>query len=134
MSSRRLGDLDPRMENLARVFLTQCRAAGIDILVTCTYRSPAEQADLYAQGRTAPGKIVTNAKPGESKHNAKLPDGSAGSQAFDVVPLRFGKPVWDETDPLWDQIGAIGIGLGLEWAGHWEHFKEYPHFQLPGDA
>ena len=28
-----------------------------------------EQAKVYAQGRTAPGKIVTHAKPGHSNHN-----------------------------------------------------------------
>lgn len=31
-----------------------------------TYRSNAEQNELYAQGRTKAGKIVTNAKGGQS--------------------------------------------------------------------
>nr|WP_295770097.1 M15 family metallopeptidase [Rhodoferax sp.] len=32
-------------------------------------RSCAEQDALYAQGRTAPGNKVTNAKSGDSNHN-----------------------------------------------------------------
>ncbi|MFJ5622021.1 M15 family metallopeptidase [Peribacillus loiseleuriae] len=36
------------------------------------YRSIAEQDKLYAQGRTAPGKVVTNAKGGQSNHNYGL--------------------------------------------------------------
>ena len=36
-------------------------AQGIDLFLVCTYRSRAEQAQLYAQGRTRAGQIVTNA-------------------------------------------------------------------------
>lgn len=112
---------------------------GIDLLVTCTHRDDEAQAALYALGRTKPGKIVTNAKPGESLHQYRV--------AFDVVPLRNGKPVWGTTgngidnDPtdddrddleLWQKIGAIGESLGLEWAGRWKRFKEFPHFQFTG--
>jgi len=35
-------------------------------------RSYQQQAALYAQGRTKPGKIVTNARPGSSWHNYGL--------------------------------------------------------------
>lgn len=63
---------------------------------------------------------------------------------MDVVPLRFGKPVWgtkgdgidknpsdDDKDDLelWQRVGAIGESVGLEWAGRWKRFPEYPHFQ-----
>jgi len=51
------------------------------------------------------------------------------------VPLRAGKPVWGtsgEDGKLWQKVGEIGKSCGLEWAGDWKVFKEYPHFQYTG--
>lgn len=133
MASRKLTDLHPQLKPLAEKFEAECNAQGIDFLFTCTYRSPEEQNDLYAQGRSKPGKIVTNAQAGQSKHNFMVGVFPA-SKAFDVVPLRNGKPVWNATDPLWKTLGFIGKSIGLEWAGDWKRFREYPHFQLREDS
>jgi peptidoglycan LD-endopeptidase CwlK len=130
MSSRKLTDLHPQMQPMVTRFLANARAAGIDLLVTCTYRSNAEQAALYAIGRTKPGRIVTNAKPGRSTHNTTL-NGKPAALAVDVVPLRDGKPVWSASDPVWKRVGEIGEKVGLEWAGRWTTFREFPHFQHP---
>lgn len=130
MSSRKLTDLHPLMQPMVTRFLANARAAGIDLLVTCTYRSNAEQAALYAIGRTKPGRIVTNAKPGRSTHNNTL-NGKPAALAVDVVPLRDGKPVWSASDPVWKRVGEIGEKVGLEWAGRWTTFREFPHFQHP---
>jgi peptidoglycan L-alanyl-D-glutamate endopeptidase CwlK len=128
--SRILSDLHPAMQPLAAEFLNNCKAAGIDLLVTCTWRSGAEQDALYAQGRTTPGSIVTRAKAGQSKHNHTLA-GRPASLALDVVPLRLGKPVWAASDAIWQDIGRIGKACGLEWAGEWTRMREFPHFQHP---
>lgn len=130
MSSRKLTDLHPQMQPMVTRFLANARAAGINLLVTCTYRSNEEQAALYAIGRTKPGRIVTNAKPGRSTHNNTL-NGKPAALAVDVVPLRDGKPVWSASDPVWKRVGEIGEKVGLEWAGRWTTFREYPHFQHP---
>ena len=130
MSSRKLTDLHPQMQPMVTRFLATARAAGIDLLVTCTYRSNEEQAALYAIGRTKPGRIVTNARPGRSTHNNTL-NGKPAALAVDVVPLRDGKPVWSASDPVWKRVGEIGEKVGLEWAGRWTTFREYPHFQHP---
>lgn len=124
INSRDLSELTPDTRRKAQGFLAACKAAGIDLLVTSTYRDAESQAALYAQGRTAPGKIVTNAKPGQSWHNWRC--------ALDVVPLRNGKPVWGtsgEDGKLWEQVGKLGEAAGLEWAGRWKSFKELAHFQ-----
>ncbi len=100
INSRSVDDLHPVVAAKCRLFLAKCSAAGIDVLVTSTYRDHASQDALYAQGRTAPGKKVTNAKGGESFHNWRV--------AFDVVPMRAGKPVWGtkgEDAELWRKIG-----------------------------
>lgn len=127
LNSRKIEDLHPHVQKLCREFLEQCEAEGIEILITSTYRDHESQAELYAQGRTKPGKIVTNAKPGQSWHNWRV--------AFDVVPLRHGKPVWNTTGDdglLWQRVGAIGESVGLEWAGRWQRFREFAHFQYTG--
>lgn len=145
MASRRIEDLHPKLQPIAREFLSRCQAAGFAVLITCTYRPLDEQAALYAQGRTKPGPIVTKAKPGQSRHNNVI-DGKPAALAFDVVPLRHGKPVWGaagngiDTDPrdddqddleLWQRVGAIGEAVGLNWYGRpGAPFREFPHFEL----
>lgn len=125
ISSRKIEDLHPTVAAKARAHIEACDAIGIDIIITCTYRDSAEQDRLYSIGRTAPGSKVTNAKAGQSLHNYRV--------AYDVVPLRHGKPVWGtkgEDGVLWQKVGAAGKALGLEWAGDWKTFKEFPHFQF----
>lgn len=124
INSRDLDDLHPKVAAMARELIARCQKEGIDLLVTNTYRDAESQAQLYARGRTSPGKIVTNAGPGESFHKWRV--------AFDVVPVRYGKPVWGtygENGTLWECVGAIGEAIGLEWAGRWRKFREFPHFQ-----
>lgn len=130
MPSRKISDLDPEMAEKAEALVRDCAAVGIDLLITCTYRSNAEQAEAYAQGRTAPGAIVTHAKPGQSKHNAVNVQGQPASRAIDVVPIRNGKCVWATTDPAWKLVANFGESLGLEWAGRWKRNRESAHFQL----
>lgn len=122
MSSRSLDDLRPEMRPMVDAFLADCASDHIDILVTCTLRSMEEQAALYAQGRTASGRIVTNAQPGQSAHNYGL--------ALDVVPIVNGKPDWDGGHPVWHQIGGLGQLRGLQWLGApGSPFIEQAHFQ-----
>lgn len=126
MASRRIEDLHPLLRGPAQEFKDECRKEGLDILIYCTLRSPEEQAALYAIGRTVPGRRVTNAKPGTSAHNYGL--------AFDGVPMFHGKPVWGTKGAallMWQEYGAIAESLGLDWAGNWPRFREFPHVQIP---
>ncbi len=112
---------------LPKVFILQnkltldCYKKGISYVVTQTLRTKEEQNILYAQGRTVPGTIVTNAKGGQSMHNYGI--------AFDVCPVIGSKLMWNRID-LFDKIGAIGMKLGLEWGGSWDKFQDKPHFEL----
>lgn len=125
ISSRKLDDLLLPVKIKALDHIHACRMAGIELLVTSTYRDIESQNALYAQGRSAAGRIVTNARGGQSYHNWRV--------AYDVVPLRNGKPVWGTTGAdlaLWQQVGELGMAQGLEWAGTWRRFREFPHFQF----
>jgi peptidoglycan L-alanyl-D-glutamate endopeptidase CwlK len=122
MTSQRIEDLHPVVAEKARQLIELCKAEGIDLRVTSTLRTLAEQAELYAQGRTKPGQIVTQAKPGQSWHNWGL--------AFDVAPFYAGKPQWNSRH--WDRIGELGKKLGLSWGGTWLR-PDRPHFEYhPG--
>jgi peptidoglycan L-alanyl-D-glutamate endopeptidase CwlK len=154
MASRRLEDLVPEVQKMAKEHILRCADAGFELLIYCTLRDAHEQARLYRQSRTkeqvqkkmdqltakgfpvlarilkdvGPQKSapkVTNAGPGESFHQF--------NRAYDCVPVLQGKPIWGtagEGAAIWDKVGKLGKKCGLEWAGDWTTFREFPHFQL----
>ncbi|MDX1501995.1 MAG: M15 family metallopeptidase [Thermoanaerobaculia bacterium] len=121
--SRRIDDLVPRGRLLAQQLLAECRSRGIEIFVTSTLRTFHEQDELYAQGRSRSGPVVTNAQGGESSHN----HGLAFDVAFRSPPAA--SPFGD--DNPWEEVGELGKSLGLEWGGDWTRFPDRPHFQVP---
>ena len=129
MPSRSVTDLDPELQKSYWRFCEATKAAGIDFVLTCTYRSSDEQNRLYAQGRTKAGKKVTNAKGGQSKHNAVNVAGLPASKAFDVVLMINGKPEWSGSHLSWAKLGTIGEKVGLNWGGAWKKFRDLPHFE-----
>lgn len=85
------------------------------------HRGMAEQNALYAQGRTKPGPIVTNASFGYSNHNFGL--------AIDVGLFdNYGRYI---TAPQYYRpLGPAGKKIGLKWGGDWKS-KDLPHFEVP---
>jgi peptidoglycan L-alanyl-D-glutamate endopeptidase CwlK len=120
INSRSLTDLNPKVAAMCSEFINRCKAENIDVIITSTYRDKESQDALYAQGRTAPGKKVTNAKGGQSFHNWKV--------AFDFCPIVNGKAMWSDT-ALFTKCGKIAESVGLEWAGRWKSFPESAHCQ-----
>lgn len=90
--------------------------------ITQGLRTIEEQDALYAQGRTAPGNIVTNAKGGSSLHNFGL--------AFDIVIIRDGKPDWATDTPDFKYVVEALKELGWEWGGDFHSIIDKPHFQI----
>lgn len=122
INSRDIKDLHPKVKAMAEKFLCECKAAGLNVTIYSTYRDHESQNELYAQGRTKPGKVVTKAKGGDSFHNWKV--------AFDAAPIVNGSIPWNDAK-LFEKMGAIGESVGLEWGGRWK-FKDMPHFQFTG--
>lgn len=123
INSRNLTDLNPKVAALCSKFINKCKEQNIDIIITSTYRDTESQNALYAQGRTLPGKKVTNARGGQSFHNWKV--------AFDFCPIVNGKPQWADA-ALFTKCGEIAESVGLEWAGRWVIMKELAHCQFTG--
>lgn len=124
ITSRSLDDLLEPVKLRAEMLLRVCEREGINLLVTSTYRDFEAQRRLYAHGRSIPGQIVTWADAGDSWHNWR--------RAFDIVPLRNGKPIWSTRGhdwPIWERVGEIGVNCGLEWGGNWQRHPDYVHFQ-----
>lgn len=105
--------------------ITNCKARGAHYYATSGYRSVDEQNELWAQGRSKPGKIVTHAKGGQSYHNYKI----AVDFTADADPSKDGlQPSWQNAD--YNILGEEAEKLGLEWGGSWVTFQDRPHVQL----
>lgn len=127
--SRDLADLAPYVAEVAKELLAACYAKGLFLIITQTKRTVAEQQALYDQGRIRDGKIVTNARPGDSPH---CPPNDFPALAFDVafkVP-ESGIVTWEPPEGRsWFEVGRIGESLGLVWGGSWKGFPDRPHFE-----
>lgn len=110
--------LKPIAERKARGLIDACATEKIYIALTEGTRSFQRQQALYNQGRTTPGMIVTNAKPGQSLHNYGV--------AFDIIFIVNGRRTYTGN---WKRVGEIARSLGLEWGGDWKGFVDRPHFQ-----
>jgi len=119
MASRDPQELTEETRAKYELFSAGMARAKIDFILTCTRRTQADQNELYAQGRTKPGNIVTWTR--KSKHIDGL--------AFDIVIMESGKPDWNIKNKKWARAGLIGKEAGLSWGGSWEKNKDYPHFE-----
>jgi len=93
---------------------------GIEVRITQSLRTFSEQDKLFAQGRSAPGQKVTNARGGESLHNYGL--------AFDYVLIINGEVSWN-VDSNWTKVAETFKKQGFSWGGEWKSIKDYPHLE-----
>ncbi|WP_151737327.1 M15 family metallopeptidase [Paenibacillus tengchongensis] len=129
-SASRLNGLHPAVRAATELLMERCYAAGVPILITQGLRTSSEQDALYAQGRTKPGAVVTNARGGYSYHNYGL--------AVDFALLLPGGAVsWEmkrdgdgDGTADWQEVVRQAKVLGFEWGGDWSSFKDYPHLQM----
>ncbi len=118
-----IAGLHPILQPLCRAHLAGMDRAGHPCAIKEGMRTFEYQARLYAKGRTAPGKKVTNAKAGQSNHNYGC--------AYDIVPIEL-LPTkdWSPASPIWrivQERGSAIIGLmSLYEVMGWD----LPHFQL----
>lgn len=119
ISESRLAQVHPTLAARIRALANQLELDGFIIRVTAGIRSTAEQDALYASGRTAPGKIVTNARGTQSNHVMGF--------AVDVAPFENGVPDWNASHPDWQKIVALAptylLRDGISW-------KDEPHLEL----
>lgn len=133
ISLQRIEKLHPKIRESAKQAFAEAEAVltgRAKPRITCGYRTFAEQQALYDQGRTKPGSIVTNAKPGQSYHAYGL--------AADFALLIDGKEVswnttkdWDNDKQAdWMEVVNCFVKQEFSWGGSWKGaFKDMPHLE-----
>lgn len=126
INSRNTNDLSPEATTVCLQWKINCVARKVEVAITSTYRDVESQNDLYAQGRTKPGRIVTRAKGWQSWHQYRCawdayPDN-------DPDPNRI-KPEWGKEDSRWKIMFEEARKLGIECGADWE-WQDFPHFQF----
>lgn len=130
--SRNIKDLHPRLQLKAKQLKERCSKQGISIAFSECLRTKAEQDALYAQGRTTPGNIVTNAKG--STYSSQHQWGIAIDFYLDMDINGNGSKkddAFNNSTGLFDRVGQIAKSIGLGWGGDWTSIKDRPHLYLP---
>ena len=86
-------------------------------------RTISQQNALYAQGRTKPGKVVTNAKGGQSAHNFGL--------AADLWPMKGKDFDWTANQALFKTMADIARSMGLTPGYYFKSIHDAPHIEDP---
>jgi peptidoglycan L-alanyl-D-glutamate endopeptidase CwlK len=129
VSISRIAKIHPKLRTDCSDILIEIQKKGIDIRITQGLRTIAEQDALYAQGRTTPGKKVTNAKGGSSMHNYGL--------AVDFCLLhKDGSISWSMTEDIdkdgkkdWMEVVEVFKAHGWTWGGDFKSILDTPHFE-----
>lgn len=118
-SKQRLSTCHPDLQRLFGVVIKHR-----DCTIIEGRRSDERQNALYREG-------LTNARAGQSAHNHDP------SFAVDVMPYHPTKPHirWDDSDTTIEFANfvlgvAAGLGIALEWGGHWKAIIDCPHYEL----
>ncbi|OMF21899.1 M15 family metallopeptidase [Paenibacillus sp. FSL H8-0259] len=129
-SAAKLSGLLSADKAAAEALIDFAYACGVPIVITQGLRTIAEQDGLYAQGRTKPGQIVTNARGGYSYHNFSVAIDFAlllpnGGVSWDTKRDGDGDGIAD-----WDEVVAQAKRIGWDWGGDWRTFTDLPHFEM----
>jgi len=139
--SRLLQDIHPKARPQICELLATCAEQSIPVMIIFTGRTIEEQIGLYAIGRTdgqPKEKQVTWTLDSKHVMSAKQ---EFKSLAIDVCPFDIfslhgpDKLQWDEKDPAWQKLGAIGEKIGLKWGvvdGSGRR-KDLGHFEYTGE-
>ena len=129
--ARDIKQLHPKLQEIIPKLIEKCEKQGISIKIGECLRTVKEQDELYAQGRTKPGSIVTNAKG--SNYSSMHQWGVAFDFYLDMDIDKDGKKnddAFNNSKKTFQKVGTIGKNLGLEWGGDWRSIVDMPHFQL----
>lgn len=129
ISVDRIAKLHPRLRDEALKILQEVEIAQVGIRITQTLRTIKEQNDLYAQGRTKPGKIVTKAKGGQSPHNFGLACDFILYRKDGSISYNMKEDLDKDGESDWMEVVAIFKKYGWTWGGDFKSFKDFPHFE-----
>jgi peptidoglycan L-alanyl-D-glutamate endopeptidase CwlK len=121
LDSRKIEDLHPYVQAKHAAHKAAAEAKGMLTATISTKRDQEYQSSLYAQGRTKPGAIVTN---------AALIGAHGFGLAYDMVPLtKDGKSVDWNNIKAFEAIAAEGRKLGAVCGADWKSIVDRPHYE-----
>lgn len=126
-TERNIATLNKNAQTWARAFMRRVYESGLlpagwDCRIISGNRTYAEQDALFAQGRTKPGAIVTNARGGQSNHNFGI--------AWDIGLFNGGRYNPPGCMAVYKALGRVGKELGLAWGGDWRRMPDVPHYEV----
>lgn len=138
ISEVRANELHPTVRQEVKDIINQIESkwpATMKIRIVQGLRTKKEQDEIYAQGRTKPGKIVTNAKFGQSYHNYGLAIDFAimydkdGNGSFEVLSWDLNYDFDKNGSKDWQDVVSAFKYRGWKWGGEWTSMKDNPHLE-----
>jgi len=136
LSNKSLDRLSTCHEDLKTLMIEAIKTSPYDFGISWGHRSPVKQLELYNQGRTEKGSIVTyvDGYKKKSKHNY-LPSFAADIICYvngdvtwsSAVYLEVGLHIMEVAEELFNDDK---ISNRIAWGGNWHKFKDWPHFQI----
>lgn len=118
-SKSRMKGVHPKLIECAELALSY-GVMDLTVLPDGGLRTPERQMELVEKGAS------------KTLHSKHLPQDDGYSHAIDLAPY----PVdWSDIDRfvMYGTLmfrAAAEVGLILRWGGHWNSFKDYPHFEI----
>ena len=118
VNSRDLADLRADVRVNVESLLAMCERQGLHVLITQTVRDNEYQAYLYEQGRTRPGRIITDSKTTTFHGNGLAVDFCKNVKGHEYDDPSF-----------FTNVAVIAKAIGFSWGGDWKSFVDNPHLQ-----
>ena len=119
----KLEQIDERLEDVVELASEICK---VPFCVVEGLRTLERQKELYAKGRTKPGKIVTWTL--NSEH--------LSGRAVDLAPLTPTRKIdWENIEAFKEIMRAMKqaakeLNVAISCGGDWEKNRDYPHHEL----
>ena len=135
-TDRNISSLNPVAQTACNLFMSKCKEAGLNVLITETRRSRERQNYLYCQGRTvaqATAKGIDKefatkyCNPNASQVTWTLNSNHKSGMAWDICKNIRGQEYSDSA--FFKKCGAIAKELGITWGGTWDT-PDTPHFEV----
>lgn len=137
LGQRSIDNLQGVHPNLEKIIRAGIADSPVDFTVVEGVRTLKRQQELFALGRTKPGKKVTNADGIRNKSNHQVKPNGFG-HAVDIYPFFLGQVQVTHKDTIKNlkliavhlKATAKRLGLELTWGGDWKNPYDPPHFEL----
>ena len=137
LGQRSLDNLKGVHPNLVKVIAEGIKTSPVDFTITEGLRTTKEQQQLYAQGRTTRGIVVTYRDGVKRKSNHQAKEDGYG-HAIDLYPFFEGSVQVHHKDTIKKlkiiathlKSIAKNLGINITWGGDWKTPYDPPHFEL----